>query len=203
MTPEQTADLLAAHEAMCWWVARRVGHGLSPEDIEDLAAEVRLLFVRSAGTFDPAAGTAFGTYALPFAVRHARRVARRLRAAGVRVPLNYAVEHVPQMVRAAAPVGTGDELVHLLPAPVRADPTEGTDFWAALGRDCGLTDRERAILTLLYRDGLRPAELVARGGWGRRGNVYRLVAGAFRKLRASTSLARLMGERQPTPLPPP
>lgn len=85
LTAEQ-ADLVARHEGMCRAIARQVGWGLGPEDLEDLAAEFRLQVVVAARTFDPARGFTFSTYYMKAARQRTVRRARLLRARGLSVP---------------------------------------------------------------------------------------------------------------------
>lgn len=202
MTPDQISDLLARHEAMVWWVARRVGSqtGLDEGDVEELAAEVRARFVRAARTFDPAAGNTFGAYALRPAVAAARQRALELRNGGVHVP-KYLVQ---RGVRAApcvpidAPVcEDGATAADLIPARPEAEPGPAfdPDFWAALDGPPGdrLTAQQREALALRFRDGLTNAAIARR--WGRSRELVRLVvATALEKLERVPALRRLHEE---------
>lgn len=185
LTTEQVNDLLARHERMCWWVAKRAGRGLCEHDVEDLAAIVRNQFAFAARTYDPARGCQFGTYALPRAVLCARRAARRLRARGVRVPVDYDVPGVPGVYALGALAVPGDDTSEyggFFAAPADELPPAPADVWGRVRRV--LSGNHLLCTELRYRDDLSLEEIGRRIGRTKE-RVRQILQAAAARLRAS------------------
>jgi RNA polymerase sigma factor (sigma-70 family) len=176
------AEVLAGHESMCWWVARRVCPARRPDLLEDLAAEARAQFVRAAATFDPSRGLKFATYALRVAVHEARRAAAKELRRGVHLP-QYLEGGV--RVRAVLDVETGDGRENHAdpPAPEPAGaPEMPADFWERIG--AALDPREAEAVAARFREGLTLTAAGGRMGVSRE-RVRQLQARALEKLRLS------------------
>lgn len=189
LTPEQAAAVLAKHEAMCWWLARRVGGGMCHQDIEDLASVIRTQFLIAAETYDPDRGIKFGTYAVQIAGMRARRAARLMKSRGVRVPIAYDVENVPAVADLNEPVGDdGTEVLDFVAAP-EPDATVVELPGEVWDRVASVLEGSRLRCVLYhFRDGLSFAEIGRRLGVSK-SRVGQLMDSAIRVLRATGAFA--------------
>jgi DNA-directed RNA polymerase sigma subunit (sigma70/sigma32) len=192
LTAEERAEMLAKHEAACWFLAGKLKRHYPECDLEDLAAEVRFGFVRAVRYFDPARGVKFLTYAYPGGLRCARILGNREAARGVRVPIHdgRVIYDVAQIGRDGWADGDGPGGVRE-PADERTAPaTFPPDFWAK-ATAC-LTERQRAVVFAWYREGLCHREIGARLGVTAQASHMALHE-ALRKMRRSVQRDQLEG----------
>ena len=83
MTQEERDQVVADHRPLAWNVANRAGAGLPEADIEDIAGDLLLSFVKLVRKWEPERGASFTTYALTFAWGRAAAVVRRIRRRGL------------------------------------------------------------------------------------------------------------------------
>ncbi len=170
---------MASVEAMAWHMANRMARRNPGVDVEDLAAEVRAGFVRSAQTFDPGRGFKFTTYCCRLGNRFGLAFVQRSIANGVHTPAN-------QFVR--VPVGSltfdgedGPEQFDLADARP-AGPAFPPGWWEEATRT--LHRRERVVILGRFRDARSLNDLAAELGVSKE-RVRQVEQRAVDKLRTS------------------
>jgi DNA-directed RNA polymerase specialized sigma subunit len=141
LTPAQQAEAVAGVEAMAWHIARRLRAKYPQADLDDIAAEVRVGFLKAARFFDPALGWKFTTYASKCGWQAGVRFCQRWSAGGIRY---------------------GDGAVGVVAVDFLADVTDGRpdvprrafppDLWDRIADT--LKGRVATVILLRFRDGL-------------------------------------------------
>lgn len=158
-------------------------------EVEDVAADARAGLVEAAARYDPASGVKFATYGRHYALFGIRRRFHNELAHGVHVPWHLGRTTVPT-ASLDVPTGRDEDGTAAALVPDRDhDPDEPPDPPRADLWDClpGLTDRERHVLALYYRDGRTLREIAVLLGHSRQA-VQQAVARALRKLRGCDAL---------------
>jgi len=173
-TPE---ELLASNAAMIVAIAKKLKATNDRASLADIVAEVRVGFLQAAKRFDPSLGNTFGTYAWPAGWNSGAAYCRLEQARGLHVPTNHPAFR-PEMT----PVFE-DSLTKDVDAEDRTELP--LDFWQRVTRV--LTPRERAVILMVYRDGLTQAEAARKIGVSRaRGG--QIVQAAIQRLQKCESL---------------
>lgn len=178
LTPEQAAELLARHEDMCWWLARKVCPRGRLDLLDDLAAEARARMWESIQTFDPAVGE-FSTYSLWLAKIAALRLAATEARRGVHLPHNLDGKHF-----VAAPLTLGaapgiDRDSDPLARPESTEERDQAEFWAEVARH--VSPQQLDVLRWTYIENLSLREIAERLGCSR-GGVSNVLGIARRAL---------------------
>jgi RNA polymerase sigma factor (sigma-70 family) len=149
LTRQQIEELLAQHEPMIWWIARRtLGKNANIDDIEDCAAEVRLQFVRAAQRYDPGRGVQFNTYVYRLAIYHASRWKQRQKRRGVHVPRRLGAICGPRVINLEA-----SKLRNCLSVNdnnIGKNNEEKTAIWKILAQV--LSSQQLELLRMRYQD---------------------------------------------------
>lgn len=192
LAPDEVARELARVERLAWHMARRLARrARRPELVEDLAAAVRLGFVKAAARFDPTAGTPFLGYVGKAGWRDGCRLLTHEMARGLGVPTGYAVA-APRVYPATRLAADGTESSLFDAVAARADGGDPPDvrpgFWAVAGTV--LSPRQLEVLRLRLVEGLTHPEAGGRLGFSR-GRSHQIEKQAVEKLRAPAVLDRL------------
>lgn len=158
LTDEEVAEVLRAHEPLCWRIAGDVAYWQGPDVVAEVAAEVRAQLAEAARRFDPSRGVKFITYAHRLAKSRAMSFAGLQARRGLHVPEG----HLRGPGRAAAPrVGSidgsaaesGDPLTDILVEPAPEEPCETPpDFWERVERV--LTPKQYAVIRMRFVEGV-------------------------------------------------
>lgn len=182
LTPEERADVLARHEAMCWDIARQVWRKNLQCDIDDLVSEVRLAFVKCALTFDPSFGWTFATYAYRSGVRAALAFAAAECARGMKVPSYLGFVPHPTAQLSVGPLANESDDAPSDPTDYRAsEPPYPPDWWDRVTR--WLPWRERQMVRLHFECGLTHGEIGQVFGGITRSVVQQTLVRALARLR--------------------
>lgn len=190
LTTAEIEDLLAEHEAMCWWVARRVLRGFSrriQEDlVEDVAAEVRTVFVSAAHRFNPQLGFRFSTYALRLATLRAIHYVSAHRRGGMHVSYNRSAKipvRSPLSLDEYLSQNHADDALATF-ATVTADPfaresdIDPEDLWRVVEQAVGTVGAQ--AIRLWLRGGIRQEDVGRR--YGRSRGWLSMVIGRLRRV---------------------
>jgi RNA polymerase sigma factor (sigma-70 family) len=209
LTDAERAEVLAKHESMVWWLARKcAGPNANEDTIEEVASAVRAQFVRAAATYDPSQGFKFSTYAVNVARHYGLRAARAHRLAGLHVPDHHRHRKGPggEPVEVAPPLsldttntgldGDATSWANMIPAREEEERREiPPDFWDRVRKV--LPPRHAEVVELYYREGLTyeqvGSRIAGKSGQGvSRERVRQLLGWALESLRRNTS-ANLRG----------
>lgn len=179
MTQEERNQVVVSHRALAWSVANRAGAGLPEADIEDIASELTLGFVKLARKWEPGRGASFATYALTFAWGRAAEVVRRIKRRGLHSVPKGRNPWVCDVYTGDPGDGAGHfALAVEEPQPFDAPP----DFWDRVKRL--LHKRDYGFVRERFVAGRNMQEIADRHGITRE-RVRQILARAEQKLRDS------------------
>jgi len=136
------AKLMAEHEQLVYWVARRVmGPWASEHDLEDCASEIRLQMLRAAKSYNPGRGIRFVTYSMRLLRLYGRRWRSRHLMRGIKVPDYILLKRVRDFPQTKT---VGDDLLNLAPCKGGADGERDENLWVLVRRQ--VTQREYEVL---------------------------------------------------------
>ena len=128
-TSDEVAEMVRQHNALFWWVARRIAPGGTPDTLTEIAAEVRLMAISSdTRLYDPSRGYKFNTFFLRHALNNARTVLKKLLHRGIHVPRH--VHDAPIPIFAQLGSGSYDD-GKCVPVPIThdSDAVDYSDIW--------------------------------------------------------------------------
>ena len=160
LTRQQTDELIAQHEPLIWWIARRaLGANASIDDIEDCAAEVRLQFVRAAQRYDPGRGIQFNTYVFRLAGYYASRWKYRQKRRGVHIPQRLGAKRGPRVIDLES---ASLSCLSVRDGNIGKDDDDKAAIWKTLARV--LTSQQLDLLRMRYQDKLSFSTIAAKRG---------------------------------------
>lgn len=158
LTPEQLAAAIIQWDRYIWQYAKRWVRRYPHLDLDDVRSEAIAGCLRAGERFDPRRGLAFPTYAEAWMRNQIQRYAEREADRGFRGRVRGKIGTLMPLARVPDDSSLEEMLADHRDAARPPEPME--DLWARLTD--GLTDQERQIADMRFRQNLTLREIAAR-----------------------------------------